>query len=294
MKNNCSIKPINKNLNKEKREKDKMATLKDIILLKRSNQESVITENLLPENVLHGEVILCYEEGKERLYCKNSEGLIVPIDRIFDGMEITIDEVKPTMETVDLGLPSKKLWAKCNLGANSEEESGLYYAWGETIGYTAEQVGVDKQFSLEDYKWNDGSSVFRPTKYTDSDGKIVLDLEDDAAHITLGGNWRMPTREDLNELTAYTTTQVTSINGIQGMKFISNTNSNYIFFPFSGYAWSGTIHNIETEFYCWSSSIEDMGSSNGLSLCGYQNGNMMIYQDFNREGGLTIRCILSV
>ena len=217
MKNNCSIKPINKNLNKEEREKDKMATLKDIILLKRSNQESVITENLLPENVLHGEVILCYEEGKERLYCKNSEGLIVPIDRIFDGMEITIDEVKPTMETVDLGLPSGKLWAKCNLGANSEEEYGLYYQWGETVGYTATQVGVDKQFDWSDYKYNSGSS-FNPTKYASSDQKTQLDLEDDTVYASLGGNWRMPTQADFQELTANTTTEVTSIGGIQGIQ----------------------------------------------------------------------------
>ena len=107
-----------------------MATLKDIILLKRANKESIITENLLPEDVLTGEVILCYEDGKERLYCKNTDGVIVPLHRIWNGEEIIVEEPKPTMEAVDLGLPSGKKWAKCNLGANSEEEYGLYYQWG--------------------------------------------------------------------------------------------------------------------------------------------------------------------
>ena len=292
MTNNCSIKPINKNLNKEERDKDKMATLKDIILLKRSNQESVITENLLPENVLHGEVILCYEEGKERLYCKNSEGLIVPIDRIFDGMEITVDEVKPTMETVDLGLPSKKLWAKCNLGANSEEESGLYYAWGETIGYTAEQVGVDKQFDWSDYKYNSGSS-FNPTKYASSDQKTQLDLEDDTVYASLGGNWRMPTQADFQELTANTTTEVTSIGGIQGMKFTSKENSNYLFFPFAGYADSGSTGNVGSRFYCWSSSLYSVGSYDAWYLFGNSGGSMGLGSNYRRNGR-SVRGVLSM
>ena len=69
-----------------------MVTLKDIILLKRANQESIITENLLPEDVLTGEVILCYEDGKERLYCKNTDGVIVPLHRIWNGEEIIVEE----------------------------------------------------------------------------------------------------------------------------------------------------------------------------------------------------------
>ena len=268
-----------------------MVTLKDIILLKRSNQESVITENLLPENVLHGEVILCYEEGKERLYCKNSEGLIVPIDRIFDGMEITVDEVKPTMETVDLGLPSGKLWAKCNLGANSESDYGLYYAWGETSGYTATQVGVDKQFAWSDYKYNSGSS-FNPTKYTDSDQKTQLDLEDDAVYAALGGNWRMPTQADFQELTANTTTEVTSINGIQGIKFISKNNSNYLFFPFAGCAGSGSMFDVGSYFYCWSSSLYSVGSNYAWNLYGNSGGNMSL-DNRNRRDGRSVRGVLS-
>lgn len=293
MKNNCSIKPINKNLNKEEREKDKdkMATLKDIILLKRSNQETIITENLLPENVLHGEVILCYEEGKERLYCKNSEGLIVPIDRIFDGMEITVDEVKPTMETVDLGLPSGKLWAKCNLGANSEEEYGLYYQWGETVGYTSEQVGVDKQFDWSDYKFSIDGSDTNFSKYNSSDSKTQLDLEDDAVYAALGGNWRIPTLSDFQELTANTTTEVTSISGIQGMKFTSKENSNYLFFPFAGYALSSSMNFVDSSFNCWSSDLYSIGGNVAYYLYGHNQGYVYII-NILRGSGQSVRGVL--
>ena len=271
-----------------------MATLKDIILLKRSNQESIITENLLPENVLHGEVILCYEEGKERLYCKNSEGLIVPIDRIFDGMEITVDEVKPTMETVDLGLPSGKLWAKCNLGANSEEEYGLYYQWGDTVGYTPEQVGVDKQFDWSDYKFSVNGSSSNFNKYNSIDGKTVLDLEDDAVYTALGGNWRMPTYEDFQELIDNTTREVASINGIQGMKFTSRNNSNYLFFPFAGYAYTGSMNDVGSVFYCWSSTFDSVISHYAWRLYGTNGGNMNLDSSSERRGGRSVRGVLSL
>ena len=57
-----------------------------------------------------------------------------------------------TNEYVDLGLPSHLKWAKCNIGAEKETDAGLYFAWGETTGYTASQVGTDKHFSERDYK----------------------------------------------------------------------------------------------------------------------------------------------
>lgn len=100
-------------------------------------------------------------------------------------------------EYVDLGLPSGTLWAKMNVGAESETDAGLYFAWGETQGYTASQVGTDKQFSWDDYKYNpDGSNP----KYYSGDSLINLDLEDDAAHVNMGGDWHMPNRAQCIEL----------------------------------------------------------------------------------------------
>ena len=69
------------------------------------------------------------------------------------------------MEYVDLGLPSGNKWAKCNLGAISEEQAGLYYQWGDTIGYTKERVDVDKVCNWLNHKYNNNSTTFNPTKY---------------------------------------------------------------------------------------------------------------------------------
>jgi len=79
-----------------------------------------------------------------------------------------------------------------NVGASSEKDAGLYFAWGETQGYTASQVGTDKQFSWNDYALTEdnGSTM---TKYNATDGKTELDLEDDAVAANWGGEWHIPT-----------------------------------------------------------------------------------------------------
>ena len=106
-------------------------------------------------------------------------------------------------KTIDLGLPSSLLWADRNIGASTPEEAGLYFQWGDTQGYTAEQVGKEeglKEFKWADYKFSIGGSSSNFSKYNASDSKTVLDPEDDAAHVNMGGNWRMPTFEEYKEL----------------------------------------------------------------------------------------------
>ena len=97
---------------------------------------------------------------------------------------------------VDLGLPSGTKWAKMNVGANSETDRGLYFAWGETQGYANAST---KAFSWSDYKWtkDEGSTMF---KYNTTDKKTHLELTDDAAHVNWGGDWHMPNRTQCIEL----------------------------------------------------------------------------------------------
>ena len=76
-------------------------------------------------------------------------------------------------EYVDLGLPSGLKWATCNIGASSPEEYGLYFAWGETTGYTSKQV-------------TSGVRKFDEASYTASAISTDLTLEQDAAHVNLG------------------------------------------------------------------------------------------------------------
>lgn len=76
-------------------------------------------------------------------------------------------------EYVDLGLPSGTLWAKCNVGANSETDYGLRFAWGETEGYTDTSLMNCPDWS--DYKY--GTSSTNLTKYNTTDRKEYLMLK---------------------------------------------------------------------------------------------------------------------
>ena len=154
-----------------------------------------------------------------------------------------------TYEYVNLGLSVK--WAKCNVGAEKETDAGLYFAWGETTGYTASQVGTDKQFSWSDYKYGTSSNL---TKYNQSDGKTVLEPEDDAASQIMGGDWRMPTKAEFDELLSGTTNEWTQVNGVNGRKFTAS-NGNSIFIPAAGYCGDGSVNDVGNYGFVWSSSL---------------------------------------
>lgn len=162
-------------------------------------------------------------------------------------------------EYVDLGLPSGTKWATINVGANSPTDTGRYFSWGGTEGYTASQVGTDKQFTWSDYELSNGS-VSTLTKYTRYDGLTVLEDEDDAAHVNWGGEWNMPTKEQCEELfntTYVTNARVTDYNGsgVDGRLFTSVNNGNTMFLPYVGYAENGNIKNVNGNGSYWSSSI---------------------------------------
>lgn len=165
---------------------------------------------------------------------------------------------------VDLGLSVK--WAKWNVGATKEEEYGLYFQWGDTSGYTADEVGSgegQKYFSWSDYKYwtaDTGSGSSGMTKYNSTDAKTVLDASDDAATANMGSNWRMPTESEFNELinTANTTSAWTTVNGVYGAKFTSKKSGftdKYVFFPAAGNCNSGTLSNAGSYGWVWSSSL---------------------------------------
>ena len=195
------------------------------------------------------------------------------------------------MVPVDLGLPSGKKWAKCNLGATSEEESGLYFQWGDTQGYTKEQIGADKVFDWTNYKWSVDGSSSNFSKYNSSDSKTVLDLEDDAVYATLGGNWRMPTIEDWRELYNNTEQQWTQINGVNGYKCTAS-NSNYIFLPAAGRGSGSSLSLDGSSGLVWSSSLRSVGST-GAFNCQYYSGWFYPDGNGNRYYGFSVRGVLA-
>lgn len=163
---------------------------------------------------------------------------------------------KDTHEYVDLGLPSGTLWATCNVGANSPEEYGNYYAWGETE--------PKDDYSWSTYKYCKGTWD-ETTKYgTDErdgivDNKTELEPSDDAATVNWGVEWQMPSDEQLAELinSNYTTTTWTTLNGKHGRKIISKSNGNSIFLPAAGRRKDMSLTNTGNIGYYWSRSLFD-------------------------------------
>ncbi len=156
-----------------------------------------------------------------------------------------------TMVAVDLGLSVK--WAICNLGAETSYESGNYYAWGEI-------EPKENHDYWKNYLWSNGSET-TITKYcTDSeygivDNKTTLELEDDAAHAALGGNWRMPTVEEFNELLRECVWYWVELNGVQGYKVISFKTEKSIFLPAVGIKSNNNISGIGTLSSYWTNTL---------------------------------------
>ena len=157
---------------------------------------------------------------------------------------------------VDLGLPSGTLWATMNVGASKPSDVGFYFQWGDTVGYTKEQVGTDegkKKFASDwsDYKWGVNPNF---TKYTAPSAK--LELEDDAAHVHMGGDWHMPTPDQIRELIYNTTYKSAAQNGVNGNLVSSKKDaSKSIFIPAAGKAWDGTVINSGSRSCTWSSML---------------------------------------
>jgi len=135
-------------------------------------------------------------------------------------------------DAVDMGLSSGILWSTCNLMAESPEQTGNFFAWGETE--------PKRSFLLDNYKWYDNSAQ-ELTKYINGDEsrEITLEISDDAANAIMGGTWRIPTNDEILELCSNCYTVWSKLDGIDGIQFVSkqeNCKGNSIFMPMSGLA----------------------------------------------------------
>ena len=199
---------------------------------------------------------------------------------------------------VDLGLPSGTLWATMNVGASKASDAGLYFQWGDTQGYTYGQVGTGdgkKEFASNwsDYKWRLSGSTLDDvafTKYTIPGA--VLELEDDAAHVHMGGDWHMPTPTQISELLSNTTnTWTTSDDGVNGRLFTSKTDpSKSIFFPAAGSAWDGSVQNSGGNGGVWS-SVLNADIVYGGQYLSFNSGSVGLYGNY-RCNGLSVRGVL--
>ena len=193
-------------------------------------------------------------------------------------------------EYVDLGLPSGLLWATCNIGADSPEDYGDYFAWGET---------VPKEYYIwNTYQYCNGSYITL-TKYCNNSGYgnngyvdnlTALLPEDDAVTAIWGEGWRMPTQAEWQELLDNTTVTWTHQNGVNGRLFTAS-NGNTLFLPAAGVRGDSSLNLAGSDGFYWSSSLNTYDPDDAWSL-GFDSVYCRMYSDY-RYYGSSVRPVRS-
>lgn len=218
-----------------------------------------------------------------------------------------LDSLANGHEYVDLGICDHLLWATTNVGAESPEQTGDFFMWGDTLEITERlrQQRDDPLGSiwhgypyLQHYISENGESP-RLSKYNtghehieERDGYITLQPEDDAAHVHWGGGWRMPDGEELEELLKYCESRRDTLNGRPGYRFYGRGEcvGNSIFLPLAG-AHAGYSHLLYNKGgYYWSRTVMFSGHHNGVGAL--VNDENMCLSFYFRYYGQTIRPVM--
>jgi len=142
-------------------------------------------------------ITLTATDASGNTYTYTKSGVTFAIGQYYE-VKVKMKNTAPlTVEAVDLGLSVK--WASMNVGATSETDRGLYFAWGETTGHA---FGSGYEFSRDNYAWyNSTDKKFTKYKHDGSSWDYEeLASEDDAAAKIWGGAWRIPTKAEWEEL----------------------------------------------------------------------------------------------
>ena len=161
---------------------------------------------------------------------------------------------------VDLGLPSGLKWASCNVGAESPEEYGDYFAWGETSTKSDYTISNSITYGLS-------ISELESRGIIDASGNLTAAY--DAATVNWGGNWRMPTLDEIEELISECTWIWTTQSGVYGRK-VTGPNGNSIFLPAAGYRDYESLNGASDVGYYWFAT-SDSSSNYACRLCFYSD-----------------------
>ena len=254
------------------------------------------------------------------VYCHNSDNELVPMEfMVYDAtgelMTLSDEPIAPMQgffvkvtetttvyilnyadhsfhEYVDLGLPSGLLWATCNVGADTPEDYGDYFAWGEI------QPKYTYNYKWSTYQYCNGSGSTL-TKYCSNssygyngfiDNLTTLLPEDDAATANWGANWRMPTKEEYEELYNNTTVTWTQQNGVNGRLFTAS-NGNSLFLPAAGYCGNSSLNGVGGSGFYWTSSLYTDNPDHAWSLT-FNSGYCSMYY-YDRYYGQSVRAVRS-
>jgi hypothetical protein len=204
-------------------------------------------------------------------------------------------------EYVDLGLPSGLKWATRNVGYDENNSNrGKYYSWGETFGYGPYVPNTYQSNSTEpDHYFSDTNYGNSPVsqKYNTEDGKKVLEAVDDAATVNMGTGWRMPTREEVQELLDHCSWVYQDTTEPFGYT-VTSTNGNSIFLPLLGTAYQAQIrkqNNRLEGFWYWTATFDLNPARNTLQAYGLrvydENSYPEVLPFTRRSPGNAIRAV---
>lgn len=192
-------------------------------------------------------------------------------------------------------------WAECNIGAESPEDYGYYFWWGDIVGYKREgDSWVASDGSSSNYSFGSNNTpTYNKRTALQSEGWIIsqdetyiLAPEHDAAQVHWGGDWRMPTYQELCDLFLNKCDWTwTTLNGVNG--YIVRGRGDYasasIFLPCAGYGYGTSLNDSGSGGYFWSSVLDS--DIYYTSSCRHFNsvGRISNYDNSRRYNGLTIR-----
>lgn len=211
-----------------------------------------------------GNITLSYDgQGDGQIVISTDPNdLTVPRSQIIEitardkSAQFTVNQqAKQITPYVDLGLPSGLLWARGNIikvdgsyAIGEPTDYGCYFSWGNIEGHN----------NGEGYNFgNSNSGPYASTPGAQVSANIASnDSAHDAALACLGSPWRLPSKEEFNELYHNTDGEWTAINGVNGFKFMKKTDHTiFVFFPAAGRCYGTNVTYVDTEGYYWSSSL---------------------------------------
>lgn len=202
------------------------------------------------------------------------------------------NNVSPTDEHqyVDLGLPSGTLWATCNVGADSPEDRGDYFAWGETDTKDIYDWKCYKYSAYDGERYMITKYCVDPSCGLDGlvDSLTVLEPMDDAVIANWGAGWRMPTKEEYEELNQETTFTWTTVNGVEG-RLLTGPNGNSVFFPATGFYLDDGVICTGLGIY-WSSSLQTVSQVSAWSFH-FDYENCHVCATYERCRGHCVRAV---
>lgn len=251
--------------------------------------------------------VMLFALGTVSVYAQNYMTVVQKDGEKFQYLVSNIDSVYfsgqegPAIkyEYVDLGLSVK--WAIYNIGATKPEEYGDYFAWGDTTtyyeaGYAQEtpqahwKDGKSSGYTWTNYRLRTSGNSYdnvklskynTNSKYGSIDNNTTLDPEDDVAHVKWGGNWRMPTKLEQDELRNNCTWKWydsgnTEFNGVAGYKVTSNIEGctdRFIFLPAAGHRSDVSLDQVGSVGYYLSSSLYTDRPYDAWNIYNYERAN---------------------